>query len=74
MYGKKKIPVICSECGKKIPFEIIFIIIRPYVMLTLYFQSDSSMSMIERASLKLRRCNDMIHDPLTTAPVWLNGY
>lgn len=71
---KKKKSRSCSECGKKIPFEIIFVIIRPYVMLTLYFQSDSSMSMIERALLKLRRRNDMIHDPLTTAPVWLNGY
>lgn len=60
--------------GKKtIPFDIIFITIRPYLMLSLYFQSDLSMSMVEGALLKLKRCKDMIYDPLAIAPVWLNG-
>lgn len=64
------IPVKCSECGGKNPLKLFL----SNVMFTLCFQSDLSMSMIERALVKLRRRKNMINDPPTIAPVRLNGY
>lgn len=74
MYGGKKSQSNALNVEIINLLKLFFLIIRPYLMLTLDFQSDSSMSMTKRALLKLRRRKDMIHDPLTIAPLWLNEY